>query len=93
MPWILRKASPGKKSNLRPGYCTDGCTGFWLGLAAGWVFWAEFGALVVGFEVGNGLGKKEEIKNPPDSIGGVGGIWADVEPCPGLKGVFYIPGP
>jgi len=45
-PWILHKASPGKKSNLRPGYCTAGCTGFWLGLAAGWVFWAEFGALV-----------------------------------------------
>ena len=21
----------------------------------------------------------------------VGGIWADVEPCPGLKGVFYVP--
>ena len=50
MPWILRKASPGKNSNLRPGYCTAGCMGFWLGLAAGWVFWAEFGALVFLFD-------------------------------------------
>ena len=31
-------------------------------------------------------------RNPPDAVGGVGGIWADVEPCPGLEAVFCIPG-
>ena len=71
VPWILRKASPGKKSNLRPGYCTAGCMGFWLGLAAGWVFWAEFGALVLG-SWGKGKRVREKEKHFGSRAGGLG---------------------
>ena len=70
VPWILRKASPEKKSNPRPGCCTAGCMEFWLGLAAGWLFWAEFGALVVGGGAGKRVREKRSKKNPPPMLSG-----------------------